>query len=72
MLQLLLLHFTMCQGPSNLVQCTEVTIGFVMVIKMMMMSMTVMIVVIICQNLGLRENCLHVSTFLFPYMLALI
>lgn len=54
MLQLLLLHFTMCQGPCSLVQCTEVTIGFVMVIKMMMMSMTIMVVVIVCQDLGLR------------------
>jgi hypothetical protein len=62
MLQLLLLHCTMYQGPCSLVQCTEVTTGFVMVIRMMMMMMmmmstTIIIVVIVCQNLGLRENC---------------
>ena len=70
-LQLILLYFTVCQGPCSLVQCTEVIRGFVMVIKMMMISMTIMIVAIVWQNLGLRENCWHVSTFLCPYMLAL-
>jgi hypothetical protein len=46
----------MCQGPCSLVQCIEVAIGFVIVIRMMI-SMTIMIVVTVCKNLGLRENC---------------